>query len=175
MLDRSTIIALILSLIQVSDEFAYLQKKYFKNDRYCSIEKQLAVFLYFISRNYMYSDISDLFGFGGSSTVSNIIDRVANSFLELRQDFIRWHSIESQERMLKQSSEYGFDNCIAICDEVVNYITSFDKVYTSSWTTIKNQYGIVSLVMCDPNDNMTAQGVVEVEMTLKYGKMMFCQ
>ena len=56
--------------------------------------------------------------------------------------------------MLDQAREYGFANCIALCDGVVNEVTSFDRVYTSSWTTRKHDYGIVSLVMCDLNDRI---------------------
>ena len=93
--------------------------------------------LSFFSRNYQYNYISDLFGISGGNVVGAIIDRVATSIVYYKDHFIKWHGSASKVAMLEKASEFGFPNCIALADGVLNTVTSFDKQFAASWTTRK--------------------------------------
>ena len=95
--------------------------------KYISIDKQVAIFPYFVSRNYLYHDIADIFGVGGANTVCKILERVSSSPLEFKSVYNKGHTDVSKQEMLENANHYGFINCIGIIDGLVNQITSFDK------------------------------------------------
>ena len=139
----------IVALLKESNAFRFWKTHNTDNPKYHSVEKQTALFLFFLSRNYLYHDISDVFGLGSASVVCTILERVSQGILEYKMVYINGHSDESMTEQLENANHYGFTNCIGIIDGVVNKITSFDKVYTHSWTTRKSIYGMVSMVICD--------------------------
>ena len=141
-------------LLYNSTAFEHWKKCNLKSSKFIAISKQLSIFLYFISRNYQYEDIADMFGIQSSSTISEIVNRCANGIHQYKSQFINWHDEESKQKMLTTAAGYGFPNCVALVDGVVNTITSFDSKFTASWSTSKKHYGIVSLVMCDLHDKI---------------------
>ncbi len=144
----------LLHLLTESTQFKTWKSRNLQNQTFVTISKQLCIYLYFISRNMSYDSLADLFGVGSTGTISTIIKRVADAILEFKNIYIRWHSDSSKADMLSTAASYGFDGCIALADGVVNDITSFEKVFTASWTTRKQKYGIVSLVLCDLQDRI---------------------
>ena len=167
----------IYTLLCNSITFKYQATHQCRNQRFIPLKKQLCVFLYFISRNYQYDDIAHLFGLSDGSLVSLIIEKVAIAIVEYKNDFIKWHTDESKVKQLSKAKEYGFDDCIALVDGVVNKITSFDKRYTASWNTRKCHYGIVSLVICDIFGRIlwVSTGNCDLTMILEYGNETFCR
>ena len=139
-------------LVRDAPQFAYWNNNNLKSSRFTSVEKQVCIFLYFVSRNYHYDDIADLFGLSGGNVVSTIVDRVASAIKHYKNQFIKWHNTASKIRMLEKAATFGFPNCIALADGVINTVTSFDKQYAASWTTRKKNYGICTLVLCDLDD-----------------------
>ena len=144
----------ILHLLTQSPQFRTWKHRNLKSAVFVLIAKQLCIYLYFISRNMNYDSLADLFGISSTGTICTIINRVADAIVEYKSLYIKWHNEESKQQMLSNASGYGFEDCIALVDGVVNDITSFDKVFTASWTTRKQKYGIVSLVMCDLQDRI---------------------
>ena len=139
----------IVALLKESEAFRFWRDHNTDNPKYISVEKQAAVFLYFLSRNYFYHDLADYFGLGGSNTISMILGRVADGLLEFKNVFIKGHTTSTKTEMLREAHVRGFSNCIGIIDGVVNNITSFDKQFPHSWTTRKSVYAMVSMVICD--------------------------
>ena len=75
-------------LMTNSIAFTYFRNSNLKSDRFVPIEKQVCVYLYFISRNYQYDDIAELFGLSGASMVCQIIDRASRALVEYKDNFI---------------------------------------------------------------------------------------
>ena len=144
----------ITDLVYRSNTFSFWQEKNTKNTYYVPVAKQVALFLYFLSRNNFYDDIADYFGLGGSNTVSIIIERVSKAIIEYKSVFIKGHTEETKRQMLLDANDRGFTHCIGIIDGVVNTITNFDKEFPHSWTTRKSVYAIVSMVICDIRGNI---------------------
>ena len=64
---------------------------------------QICVFLYFVSRNYYYDNITDLFSLSGGNVVSTIVHQVAHDIQHYKDIFIKWHYTSSTIKMLQKT------------------------------------------------------------------------
>lgn len=80
------------------------------------LETKVHVFLWVLTSDYSYGDISSLFGLHKSS-VAYIFHEIATMLAEQRYNFISWPSIEEQHvTRIKVNSRFKFPNCVGFID-----------------------------------------------------------
>ena len=139
---------ILLSLLEHKETFYTVSK----GRKQLPIPLQLLIFLRRIGSEgteASYTKLAVFFGIG-AGTVSVVVRRVQNAFLEHYDELVSWPSLEGKSLMKEQIKvEYGFQNCIGIIDGTIIIMDEKPLKYGESYYCRKNCYSLNVQVVCN--------------------------
>ena len=139
---------ILLSLLEHKETFYTVSK----GRKQLPIPLQLLIFLRRIGSEgteASYTKLAVFFGIG-AGTVSVVVRRVQNAFLEHYDELVSWPSLEGKNLMKEQIKvEYGFQNCIGIIDGTIIILDEKPLKYGESYYCRKNCYSLNVQVVCN--------------------------